>query len=93
MIFNISTQRTLCPSFNGVDLWVMDETAQLIASNRGNGIRSQAKFTVLFERLVNTIHDKSPGTKFIFNTMPDNTLDAAKRVFPELEGSAGKDEL
>jgi hypothetical protein len=39
--------------------------------------------TPFFEKLVNTIHDTSPKSRLLFNTMPDNTLEAARRWFPE----------
>ncbi|KAF2813705.1 uncharacterized protein BDZ99DRAFT_459479 [Mytilinidion resinicola] len=49
----------------------------------GIGIRANRQFTPLFESLVNTVHEKSPHTKLLFNTQPDDTIEAAKRWFPE----------
>lgn len=51
----------------------------------GFGIRSTPNYTPLFEALVNTIATTSPGTKMLFNTSPDSTLDAARRQFPEIK--------
>jgi hypothetical protein len=54
----------------------------------GFGLRSTPAFTPLFERLVNTVHTASPSSKLLFNVAPDNSLDAAKRWFPEIETEA-----
>lgn len=48
----------------------------------GWGIRGNPEMTVLFEELVDCVRTMSPGTKIMFNTSPDSTLDAAKRSFP-----------
>jgi hypothetical protein len=37
----------------------------------------------MFEALVNTVKEKSPDSKLLFNTQPDDTIEAAKRWFPE----------
>jgi len=37
----------------------------------------------MFEALVNTVHEKSPKSKILFNSQPDDTIEAAKRWFPE----------
>jgi hypothetical protein len=50
----------------------------------GFGIRGTKQFTPLFEKLVNTISEKSPQSKLLFNIAPDNTLEAVRRWFPDL---------
>ncbi|ORY22128.1 hypothetical protein BCR39DRAFT_392164 [Naematelia encephala] len=49
----------------------------------GNGIRSTKQFTTLFEALVNTIHEKSPQSRLLFNTLQDDTMVAVRRWFTE----------
>lgn len=48
----------------------------------GFGVRGNPEMTVWFEEIVNAVREKSPKTKFLFNTSPDSTLEAAKRNFP-----------
>lgn len=48
----------------------------------GFGVRGNPKLTVYFEMLVNMVVEHSPGTKLLFNSSPDSTLDAAKRQVP-----------
>jgi hypothetical protein len=50
---------------------------------RGVGIRVNRQFTPLFEELVNTVKEKSPSSKLLFNSQPDDTIEAVKRWFPE----------
>lgn len=45
----------------------------------GAGIRTAAPHFLLFERLLNLVHALAPGAKIAFNTMPGDTVDAAKR--------------
>ncbi|CAD6573298.1 MAG: hypothetical protein CYPHOPRED_005106 [Cyphobasidiales sp. Tagirdzhanova-0007] len=40
------------------------------------------EYTVMFEKLVNAVHLHSPHSKFLFNSTPADTLDAAKRQIP-----------
>jgi len=45
----------------------------------GGGIRLMPEHTLLFERIVNVLHEVSPGIRLCFNTAPDNTVDALRR--------------
>lgn len=45
----------------------------------GGGIRMMPEHTELFERIVNVLHEVSPGIRLCFNTAPDNTVDALRR--------------
>jgi hypothetical protein len=55
----------------------------LIEMGSGFGIRSNAQFTPFFEKLVNTVHEESPGSRLLFNTTPKDSMDAVKRWFPD----------
>ncbi|MEV8608013.1 hypothetical protein AB0383_08765 [Amycolatopsis sp. NPDC051373] len=46
----------------------------------GAGVRMAAEHTLLFERLVNVVVELVPGIRFCFNTSPESTLDALRRV-------------
>jgi hypothetical protein len=45
----------------------------------GGGIRMIPDHTELFQRIVNLLHEVSPGIRLCFNTAPDNTVDALRR--------------
>ncbi len=45
----------------------------------GAGVRIPPSNFILFEILINTIHDKAPNTKIIFNTTPHDTAASIKR--------------
>lgn len=45
----------------------------------GNGIRSLAANFLLFEQLINIVHEHAPKSKIIFNTLPTDTDQAVKR--------------
>ena len=47
----------------------------------GFGIRGLPQHTVLFEKIINTIHQKAPpsSTKICFNTNPNDTVEAVLR--------------
>jgi hypothetical protein len=45
----------------------------------GGGIRMIPEYTELFERIVNVLHEVSPGIRLCFNTAPDNIADALHR--------------
>jgi hypothetical protein len=45
----------------------------------GGGIRMIPEHTELFERIVDVLHQVSPGIRLCFNTAPDNTVDALNR--------------
>jgi len=45
----------------------------------GGGIRIPPKSLLLFERLVNAVHQAAPAAAIAFNTTPQDTTDAAAR--------------
>ena len=53
----------------------------------GGGIRMVPENTELFERIVNVLHEVSPGIRLCFNTAPDNSIDALRRwIAPPVTG-------
>ena len=48
----------------------------------GGAVRALPEHTLLFERIVNTVVEAAPGITFCFNTSPETTLDALRRVRP-----------
>ncbi len=47
----------------------------------GGGIRIPPKSLLLFERLLNAVHQAAPTAAIAFNTTPQDTADAAARWF------------
>lgn len=45
----------------------------------GGGLRLPPKGLVLFEMVVNIVHEAAPGAAIAFNTKPEDTADAAAR--------------
>ena len=45
----------------------------------GAGVRTDPDEFLLFEMLINLVHDKAPGAKICFNTGPTDSVDAVKR--------------
>ncbi len=45
----------------------------------GAGVRSVPAHFLLFERLLNVVHERAPGAKICFNTRPDDTREAVLR--------------
>lgn len=45
----------------------------------GAGVRTGAPLFLLFERLVNVIHEKAPHAKICFNTVPEDTAASVQR--------------
>ena len=45
----------------------------------GGGVRLPPKNLLLFETLVNTVHKAAPNTSIAFNTVPEDSADAAAR--------------
>ena len=45
----------------------------------GNGLRTPPDQLLLFERIVNLVHDLAPGSRIAFNSKPSDTLEAAQR--------------
>ena len=45
----------------------------------GAGIRTLPSNFILFEKLINVVHEHAPQAKLCFNTKPDDTADAVQR--------------
>ena len=45
----------------------------------GAGVRTDPDEFLLFEKLVNLIHERAPGARICFNTGPTDSLDAVRR--------------
>jgi hypothetical protein len=45
----------------------------------GAGVRMLPQHTILFEKIINTIHQKAPYSKICFNTNPADTVEAVLR--------------
>ncbi len=45
----------------------------------GAGIRTLPPYFLLFEKLINVVHQNAPGAKLCFNTKPSDTADAVQR--------------
>ena len=45
----------------------------------GAGVRTNPSNFMLFEKLINVVHEHAPQAKICFNTMPNNTAAAVKR--------------
>lgn len=45
----------------------------------GAGVRADDKRLLLFERLINVIHQTAPGARICFNSFPTDTVAAVKR--------------
>jgi len=45
----------------------------------GAGIRTLPKHFLLFEKLINVVHQNAPGAKLCFNTKPSDTAEAVQR--------------
>jgi hypothetical protein len=66
------------------------ETAEAVLQNRlkqkrfaciliGAGVRANPSNFLLFEKLINVVHEYAPQAKICFNTMPSDTAEAVKR--------------
>jgi hypothetical protein len=45
----------------------------------GAGVRMDTEEFLLFEKLLNTVHEHAPGARICFNTGPTDSVDAVKR--------------
>lgn len=45
----------------------------------GAGVRANPSNLILFEKLINVVHQHAPQAKICFNTLPADTADAVKR--------------
>ncbi|KMT52962.1 hypothetical protein [Pseudomonas fildesensis] len=48
----------------------------------GAGIRTDAAYQSLFERLINTVHEHAPNARICFNSGPYDSLEAVQRWAP-----------
>jgi hypothetical protein len=66
------------------------ETAEAVLQNQlgqkrfdciliGAGVRAVPSNFLLFEKLINVVHEHAPQAKLCFNTIPSDTADAVKR--------------
>ena len=46
----------------------------------GSGLRTSHDYTLVFERVINTIITARPGVRLCFNDSPESTLDAVRRA-------------
>lgn len=45
----------------------------------GAGIRTIGRYFILFEKLINAVHEHAPQAKLCFNTQPNDTAEAVQR--------------
>jgi hypothetical protein len=45
----------------------------------GAGVRANPKYFLLFEKLVNVVHELAPKARIGFNTKPTDTVEAVQR--------------
>ena len=45
----------------------------------GAGVRTDTEEFLLFEKLINIVHEHAPGAKICFNTGPTDSVDAIRR--------------
>jgi hypothetical protein len=68
----------------------LGETAEVALASRlrekqyrcviiGAGIRANPKYFLLFERLLNVVHELAPKSRIGFNTKPTDTVEAVQR--------------
>jgi hypothetical protein len=68
----------------------LGETAAAVVASRlrdkeyacviiGAGVRANPKYFLLFEKLLNVVHEFAPKARIGFNTKPTDTLDAVRR--------------
>ena len=66
------------------------ETAEAVVQNKlkqnsfnciliGAGVRTNTSNFILFEKLINVVHEHAPQAKLCFNTLPSDTAAAVKR--------------
>jgi hypothetical protein len=68
----------------------LGETAETVVRDRlrqkqfdciviGAGVRTIPKYFILFEKLINVVHEHAPRAKVCFNTKPSDTAEAVQR--------------
>ena len=51
----------------------------------GFGVRGNAELTVFFEEIVQAVREHAPQARLIFNTRPDDSVQAIQRSFPQVK--------
>jgi hypothetical protein len=68
----------------------LGETAETVVASRlrareygcviiGAGVRANPRYFLLFEKLLNVVHELAPKARIAFNTKPTDTVDAVQR--------------
>ena len=68
----------------------LGETAEAVVASRlrareygcviiGAGVRANPKYFLLFEKLLNVVHELAPKARIGFNTKPTDTVEAVRR--------------
>jgi hypothetical protein len=68
----------------------LGETAETVVRDRlrqkqfdciviGAGVRTIPKYFILFEKLINVVHEHAPRSRLCFNTKPSDTAEAVQR--------------
>ena len=68
----------------------LGETAEAVVRKRltqkqfdciviGAGVRTIPKYFILFEKLINVVHEHAPRSRLCFNTKPSDTAEAVQR--------------
>ncbi|HUK41849.1 MAG TPA: hypothetical protein VLX11_12410 [Candidatus Acidoferrales bacterium] len=71
-------------------LFDLGETAETVVRDRlkqkhfdciliGAGVRTIPEYFILFEKLINVVHEHAPQSKLCFNTKPSDTAEAVQR--------------
>jgi hypothetical protein len=76
----VSCQVTASPDEAEEQVREVLATNQVEAAMIGAGVRMAAEHTLLFERLVNLLVRSVPGIVFSFNTSPETTIEALRRL-------------
>ena len=62
---------------NTVKEWLSNETYDCVLI--GAGVRTVEEYIILFETLINVVHEHAPSSKICFNTGPFDSVDAVQR--------------
>ena len=62
---------------NTVKEWLFQETYDCVLV--GAGVRTVDEYIILFETLINVVHEYAPSAKICFNTGPFDSVDAVQR--------------
>ena len=71
----------------------LQETAEYLRSHRldgvviGMGVRGNPELTHWFEQLIGAVRQHAPHARLMFNTRPDDALEAIQRWFPQVKSA------